>query len=86
MQIEIDDDLAREFEYIVQLHQAHGAPAKMENIEMLIGYVLNSVATGSRRPGSWERELLQKMGLIADCDEHYEYLSSFGAGVNSDER
>ena len=36
MKIEIDDDLAREFEYIVQLHQEHGARAKMENIEMLI--------------------------------------------------
>ena len=78
MQIEIDDDLTREFEYIVQLHQAHGAPAKMENIEMLINYALTCIADGSRRPGSWERGLIQKMGLVADCDEHYEYRATYG--------
>ena len=86
MQIEINDDVAREFEYIVQLHQEHGAPAKMENIEMLINHILTHVANGSRRPGSWERGLLVHLGLVADCDEHHQYRSNFGAGVNSDER
>ena len=86
MQIEIDDELAREFEYIVQLHQAHGARAKMENIEMLINHVLIHVANGSRRPGSWERGLLVHLGLVADCDEHHQYRSNFGPGVKSDER
>lgn len=86
MQIEIDDDLAREFEYIVQLHQEHGARAKMENIEMLINHVLIHVANGSRRPGAWERGLLVQMGLVAECDEHRQYRPNFGAAVNSDER
>ena len=85
MQIEINDDVARELAYMVQLHQAHGAPAKMENIEMLINYALTCVADGSRRPGSWERELIQRMGLVADCDEHHQYRPNFGAGGNSDE-
>ena len=86
MQIEIDDELAREFEYIVQLHQEHGAPAKMENIEMLINHILTHVANGSRRPGSWERDLMQKMGLVAHGHQHYEYRPNFGPGVKSDER
>ena len=86
MQIEINDDVARELAYMVQLHQEHGARAKMENIEMLINYVLTHVANGSRRPGSWERGLLVHLGLVADCDEHHQYRPNFGAGVNSDER
>lgn len=86
MQIEIDDELARELAYMVRLHQEHGAREKMENIEMLINYVLTHVANGSRRPGSWERGLLVHMGLVANCDEHRQYRPNFGAGVNSDER
>ena len=78
MQIEINDDVARELAYMVRLHQEHGAPAKMENIEMLINHVLIHVANGSRRPGSWERELVQKMGLVAHGHQHYEYRATYG--------
>ena len=79
MQIEINDDVARELAYMVQLHQEHGARAKMENIEMLINYALTCIANGSRRPGSWERGLLVHMGLVAECDEHRQYRPNFGA-------
>lgn len=79
MQIEINDDVARELAYMVRLHQEHGARAKMENIEMLINYALTCIANGSRRPGSWERGLLVQMGLVADCDEHRQYRPNFGA-------
>lgn len=40
MQIEINDDVARELAYMVRLHQEHGAPAKMDSVERLVGYVL----------------------------------------------
>ena len=78
MKIEIDDEVARELAYMVRLHQEHGAPAEMDSVKRLIGYVLASVATGSRRPGSWERGMVQQMGLIADCDEHHAYRASYG--------
>ena len=50
MQIEINDDVARELAYMVRLHQDHGAPAQMDSVERLVGYVLACVADGSRRP------------------------------------
>lgn len=78
MKIEIDDDVARELAYMVRLHKEHGAPAEMESVERLVGYVLSSVADGSRRPGSWERGILVQMGLVADCDEHHEYRATYG--------
>ncbi|MBD3753026.1 MAG: hypothetical protein IE935_11525 [Micrococcales bacterium] len=31
MQIEINDDVARELAYMVRLHQEHGAPAQMDS-------------------------------------------------------
>lgn len=81
MKIEVNDDVARELAYIVRLHQEHGAPAKMDSVEQLIGYVLASVADGSRRPGSWERGMLRQMGLVADCAEHHEYRATYGGAV-----
>lgn len=78
MKIEINDDVARELAYIVRLHTEHGAPAKIDSVEQLVGYILGSVADGSRRPGSWERGMLLQMGLIADCEEHHAYRASYG--------
>lgn len=78
MKIEINDDVARELAYMVRLHKEHGAPAQIESIEQLVGYVLGSVADGSRRPGSWERGMLVQMGLVADCDDHHEYRATYG--------
>ncbi|MFU8778638.1 MAG: hypothetical protein ACNA7M_13360 [Roseovarius sp.] len=78
MQIEINPEVLKELEYLVELHQAHGAANPMPSVERLVGYVLASVADGSRRPGAWERELLNMMGLVADCDEHYTYRPHYG--------
>lgn len=76
--VNIDQDVYREFEYMVKLHSAHGAPNPHRNVEDLVNYVLSAVADGSRRPGSWERGLLQDMGLVADCDEHNTYRNYYG--------
>jgi len=32
--------------------------------------VLASIADGRRRPGAWERQLLELMGLVAESEEH----------------
>jgi hypothetical protein len=71
--IEIDADVRKELEYLVELHARYGAPNPMPSLEALVGYVLAAIADGSRRPGAWERQLLEHMGLVADCDEHHLY-------------
>lgn len=75
---EIHPDVYRELQYIVDLHQTHGAPNAMASVNDLVGFVLASIADGSRRPGAWERQLLEPMGLIADCAEHHTYRSAYG--------
>lgn len=50
----------------------------MGSVEALVDYVLGSIADGSRRPGSWERELLEMLGLVADCEEHHQYRARYG--------
>lgn len=71
--IDIDADVRKELEYLVQLHARYGAPNPMPSLEALVSYVLASIADGSRRPGAWERQLLEHMGLVTDCDEHHQY-------------
>lgn len=79
MEIEIHPDVARELAYLVALHRKHGAPNPMDSVERLAAYVLASVADGSRRPGSWERQMLTMMGLVAECDDHQQYRAEYGA-------
>ena len=79
MQITIDDGVLKELEYMVSLHQRCGAPAACNNVPDLVAYILSSMADGSRRPGSWERQMLEMMGLVADCPEHNEYRANYGA-------
>ena len=76
--VTVNEDVARELQYLVDLHQRHGAPNPVESIDELVNFVLASVADGSRRPGSWERSMLESMGLVAECDEHNQYRSSYG--------
>jgi hypothetical protein len=78
MKIEISAAVLQELEYLVELHRQHGAPNPQATVEDLVGYVLASVADGSRRPGAWERQLLEMMGLVACCDEHQEYRAHYG--------
>jgi|GEM_PF-1387437 len=78
MQIHIDDDIIREFEYILKLHRRSGQPLLAENVEGLINYTLQAIARGSKDPDSWEREIAQKLGLIADYDAHYSHRGHSG--------
>ncbi|ECE2890369.1 hypothetical protein C6K41_22045 [Salmonella enterica] len=83
MQVTINPEVLKELEYMVSLYQKHGAPNPMESVEQLVGFVLASVADGSRRPGAWERGMLEQMGLVADCDEHHQYRASYGAPADA---
>lgn len=78
MQVVIDPEVLKELEYIVALHRVHGAPNPMESVEQLVNHALASIADGSRRPGAWEREILEKMGLVAECDDHQRYRKHYG--------
>lgn len=85
MQITINPDVLSELQYLVDLHREHGAANPMESVQELVDYVLASVADGSRRPGAWERGMLDAMGLVADCDEHQVFRPAFGAPASDDE-
>jgi len=78
MQIEINDDIIKEFEYIIKLKNEAGTPFLMNDVPALINHVLFSIAEGSRCPGSWERSIVQSLGLIADCDAHYQHRHCYG--------
>ncbi|EKI3398559.1 hypothetical protein PEJ38_004680 [Salmonella enterica] len=78
LEIDIHDGVAAELQYLVELHQEHGAANPQESIEGLLSYVAAAIADGSRRPGAWERTCLDMMGLVADCDEHHYYRSEYG--------
>jgi hypothetical protein len=78
MKIKIDSGVLKEFEYMVELHKEYGAALEMDSVECLVNYVLMSIADGSRRPGSWERQMLCSMGLIAECQAHEVYRNQYG--------
>lgn len=75
--ITLNPEVLKELAYIVELHKRHGAPNQMNSVQDLIDTILASIADGSRRPGSWERSMLERMGLVAD-DEHYRYRQHYG--------
>jgi hypothetical protein len=78
MNVNINASIVKELEYLIELHQEHGAVNTMDSIEELVSFVLASVAEGSRRPGAWERQLLERMGLVADSEEHQYYRAQYG--------
>ncbi len=84
MNIEINPHVLKELEYMVELHQGSGASNPMRSVEDLVGFVLASIADGSRRPGAWERQMLEMMGLVADCDEHHIYRSQYDRPPEAD--
>jgi len=76
--LHISERVLDELKYLVQLHQQHGVINTIENVDELINTVLHSIADGSRRPGAWERQILDMLGLVADCDEHHIYRAHYG--------
>lgn len=78
MQISINENILKELQYMVDLHKQYGAANAHESVESLVAYVLAAIADGSRRPGAWERHLLELTGLVADCPEHMQYRSQYG--------
>lgn len=67
-----------DFEYMSKLLNKDDNNFTFDTPEEIISFVLSSVADGSRRPGSWERQMLQMMGIVASADEHIEYRETYG--------
>jgi len=78
LELEIDDGVAAELKYLVELHQRHGAANRQETVEDMLTYVASAVADGSRRPGAWERTVIEMMGLVPDAPEAGEYRARYG--------
>lgn len=78
IQLEVDAAVHRELVYIVALLQRAPDEHRVDSVSALISWVLCCVATGSRRPGSWERNVISAMGLVSECDEHHVYRAEYG--------
>ena len=50
-------------ENLVKLHKGYGAVCQQDSVQALAGYILGAIVDGSQRSGSWEGELLSKLGL-----------------------
>ncbi len=75
--IVINEGVFKELEYMVNLHKESGANYQCGTVQELVNYVLSSVADGSRRPGAWERQMLEMMGLVAKTGEHHIYRENY---------
>lgn len=85
MQVTVDREVLKELQYLVALHRKHGAANPFNTVEELVAYVLACVADGSRRPGAWERSMLESMGLVAHCGEHERYRVRYGDPADREE-
>lgn len=84
--VEVDKDAMKELEYLIALHRQHGAICQLGSVAELIDMVLMAVADGSRRPGAWQRSILENLGLVAETDEHHIYRNFYGAPNGSEEQ
>lgn len=83
MKIEIDSKVYSEFKYMLKLLKKQPQAEQIginipETTEALINKALDHLATGSRRPDSWERSLIHSMGFVSDADEHHTYREEYG--------
>ena len=85
MQVTVDRGVLKELHYLVKLHRRYGAANPFNTVEELVAYVLACVADGSRRPGAWERSMLESMGLVAHCGEHERYRVRYGDPADREE-
>ncbi|KAF1704227.1 hypothetical protein CSC66_05095 [Pseudoxanthomonas kaohsiungensis] len=78
IEIALPQGVAAELRYLVDLLSDDPYGAAPASIDELCNYVMTAVADGSRRPGSWERGLLDSLGLVSQRDEHHVYRPDCG--------
>ena len=77
MKIEIDDATAAAIEGLMP-------PTGQPGPEALARYLLQAVADGRRRPGSWEAGMLEQLGIVeAVADDDADLLDRKSTRLNS---
>ncbi len=64
MKIEIGEYIVKEFNYLIELHQQHGPSTNLQSVEQLVGFILSSIADGSRRLATNEKSLTIFYALV----------------------
>lgn len=83
--ININTHVKKELEFLFEsLSEYKNNIIQFENLEHMINFILCSVADGSRRPGAWERQLLEMMGIVPDNPIFHEYRNSYGKPENKE--
>jgi hypothetical protein len=70
LNVELSDYDREELDRIIQYHQESDAPNEFHSLNDLATYVLSAIADGSRRPGSWERSIIESLGIVASHPDH----------------
>lgn len=78
IEVELPSGVASELRYLLDLMEDESWGVAYATIEELCSYVMTTIADGSRRPGSWERQVLESMGLVSERLEHHVYRSDYG--------
>jgi hypothetical protein len=78
---ELHEQTYRELEILLEEMQTHGGEWRLplESVADVIRHVAVTVAEGSARPDSWERQLLYPMGLIPMESELLLYYRRMGS-------
>ena len=66
MRVEINDDQASKIRKIMQDQGLYGAINPQTNMKQFVSTLLSMVIDGYQREGSWEREVLDKLGLMPE--------------------
>ncbi len=78
IELHLHDGVYQESRYLVHLQQTHGAPVQHASVGSLLAYLAAVVADGSRRPGAWERQILEMTGQLPQCDELAHHRAEYG--------
>ncbi|GAA3913896.1 hypothetical protein GCM10022229_03520 [Luteimonas lutimaris] len=76
-QISLDADVVAELRYMLSLLDADPLWQKAV-VEDVLYRTADAIATGSRRPGSAERVILNMLGLVSERAEHHVYRRAYG--------
>lgn len=75
--ITISTNIKKELEFLfTSLSQENNN--QFDSLEDLINYVLWRIADGSRRPGAWERGMLEMMNMVPDNEIFHNYREQYG--------
>ncbi|MCM2283352.1 MAG: hypothetical protein NDI81_01125 [Desulfobacula sp.] len=68
--ITINPDIQKTLTEILEIHQEYGAPNPQENLNDLVNFILGSVIDGFNNFGCWERDFVNKMGLLPNVTKY----------------